>query len=205
MPKPTKKRRRPLKKTLPEFVKQTRTQRPESRISLWFMDEARLGLQPILGRRWSLRGQRPVVKVQPRYQWQYVFSGVNVETGHTHSLILPTVNLEMMQLWINEFSANLSQDEIRILVMDGAGWHSKGGVKWPDGILPVWLPPYSPELNPAERLWSLMRKQLANHCFEDIADLTEHIITAINGWIDNPQKLVSTVCYSWIAEILNRE
>lgn len=194
-----------FKKTLPEIVRELRTLNPKSRFSLWFMDEARLGLQPILGRRWSPRGIRPVVRVHPRYQWQYVFAGVNVESGQTSSLILPAVNIEMMQLWLDEFAADLAPDELRLLVLDGAGWHSKTGLKWPVGVLPVWLPPYSPELNPAERLWTLLRKRLANRRFDDIDDLTEQILVAIKTWIDNPEKLVSTVSYSWIKELLVHE
>lgn len=169
------------------------------------MDEARLGLQPILGRRWSPRGVRPRVSVQPRYQWQYVFAGVNVETGQTRSLILPSVNLEMMQLWLDAFVADREPDDLQILVLDGAGWHSQTGLNWPAGVLPVWLPPYSPELNPAERLWTLMRKRLANQRFNDLEDLTQQILTVLHRWIDHPEALVSTVQYSWIRDSLVHE
>src|SRR3712207_7930959 len=54
-----------------------------------------------------------------------------------------------------------------VLVLDNAGWHGPEGLAVPDGISPVFLPPYSPELQPAERLWSLVDEPLANRRSEE--------------------------------------
>ena len=58
-----------------------------------------------------------------------------------------------------------------VLVLDNAGWHGPEDLPVPDGITLVFLPPYSPELQPAERLWSLVDEPVANRHFATLADL----------------------------------
>ncbi|NET49369.1 MAG: hypothetical protein F6K09_11710 [Merismopedia sp. SIO2A8] len=55
-----------------------------------------------------------------------------------------------------------------LLVLDGAGWHHSQKLELPEGIHLEILPPYSPELQPAERLWSLVDEPLVNQSFESI-------------------------------------
>ena len=69
--------------------------------------------------------------------------------------------------------AGAGQDRILVLGLDSAGWHTEPNLAVPDGIRPVYLPPYSPELQPAEHLWPLLDEPLANHYFATLADL-EH-------------------------------
>ncbi len=52
-----------------------------------------------------------------------------------------------------------------VLVLDNAGWHGPEGLAVPEGISLVFLPPYSPELQPAERLWPLVDEAVANRYF----------------------------------------
>jgi transposase len=60
-----------------------------------------------------------------------------------------------------------------ILVLDRAGWHSSQTLVVPDGIQLVFLPPYSPEMQPCERLWPLSNEAIANRCFETLDELQE--------------------------------
>jgi transposase len=61
--------------------------------------------------------------------------------------------------------------KIILLVMDRAGWHRSERVVLPSGIYVEYLPPYSPELQPAERLWSVADEPLVNKSFDKIQDL----------------------------------
>lgn len=56
-----------------------------------------------------------------------------------------------------------------VLVLDNAGWHAPPDLVVPKGL--VFLPPYSPELQPAERLWTLLDEPLVNRNFETLDDL----------------------------------
>jgi transposase len=58
-----------------------------------------------------------------------------------------------------------------LLVCDGAGWHVSPQVQLPAGVHRHLLPPYSPELQPAERLWPLTNESLANRHFQDLEAL----------------------------------
>ena len=134
------------------------------------MDEHRVGLRPILRRVWAPRGRRPVAVVQTRYEWTYVYAFVRPTTGDTYWLLLPTVSAAAFSVALREFAAAIGAgaDKRIALVLDGAGWHRGGAVAVPDGLHLVPLPPYSPELQPAERLWTLSDAPLANRHFADL-------------------------------------
>ena len=67
--------------------------------------------------------------------------------------------------------AGAGKNRLIILVLDGAGWHSEPGLAVPDGLRLVYLPRYSPQLQPAECLWPVLDEPIANKYFETIADL----------------------------------
>jgi len=113
--------------------------------------------------------------VRPGYKNFYLFAAINPSTGEEFTLQLPTVDTEMMGLYL----AHLSQEHPKthiLLVLDGAGWHKAKELRVPDGIEFVPLPPYSPELNPAERLWQWLRLHVCrNRLFSSLDDLEQAI------------------------------
>ncbi len=137
------------------------------------MDEHRIGLRPILRRVWAPRGRRPVAPVQPRYEWTYLYGFVRPATGDSYWLLLPTVSGAAFSAALREFagSARAGPGRRVVVVLDGAGWHSGRGVTVPAGLHLVFLPPYSPELQPVERLWPLTNEPLANRHFATLAQL----------------------------------
>lgn len=147
--------------------------RPDEAVEVWALDEHRVGLQPILRRVWAPRGQRPRAPVRPAYRWLYVYAFVRPHTGETYWLLLPTVSAAAFTAALGEFAAAMGVGNGKrvILVLDGAGWHSGRGVAAPAGMHLVPLPPYSPELQPVERVWPLTDEPLANRTFADIAEL----------------------------------
>jgi transposase len=63
------------------------------------------------------------------------------------------------------------RERIIVLVLDGAGWHTEPGLTVPEGLRLVYLPPYTPEMQPAEHLWALVDQPVANRYFETVDDL----------------------------------
>jgi transposase len=161
------------------------------------MDESRMGLIPILRKIWSPIGQRPVIEVKPKYDWIYVFSAIEPTSGDNFSLICESVCLEMMQYWIDEFSKILADDEICLLTMDQAGWHTEKGLKVPKNIIILYQPAYSPECNPTERLWTWVKERLANKIFENKENLINNVIKILNDLDKYKSILKKWVCYSW--------
>jgi transposase len=137
------------------------------------MDEHRVGLKPILRRVWARRGRRPRAVVRPRYQWMWVIGFVHPESGRTSFWIVPRLTAAIFALVLSAFAAEQGAGEGKrlLLVLDGAGFHTGGEVKTPAGVELITLPPYSPELQPAERLWPLCNEPLANRSFESIDDM----------------------------------
>jgi transposase len=142
---------------------------------LWAFDEHRLGLKPILRRTWTLKGTRPKALVNHRYQWLYLYAFLHPQSGKVHWLILPRVDVEILNLALADFarSQGAGKGKQVVLVMDRAGWHRSDRVVVPNGIHVVLLPPYSPELQPAERLWPLSNEAVANKSFKDLDELEQ--------------------------------
>ena len=115
------------------------------------MDEARFGTHSKLGHGWFPTGIRSRVDVKLGFKNFYVYGAVEPSSGDGFSLILPKVNTECMNLFLQEM-ANTYKEEKILLVMDGAGWHKSVKLIVPVNIKIIYLPPYSPELNPVERL-----------------------------------------------------
>lgn len=147
-------------------------------MEVWCQDEARLGLKPILRKVWAPCGQRPTAVGHPRYEWLYVYGFVRPWTGQTYGLILPTVNTEAMTLALAEFARDIGagHDKQILLVVDNAGWHRSTALVVPDGIELVYLPAATPELQPAERLWPLVREAVANQPYATLDTLQDRLV-----------------------------
>jgi hypothetical protein len=143
---------------------------PHDVVKRWTTDQHRLGLKPILRRVWCRRGQRPQAVVQHRYQWCSLYAFVHPPSGRTCWLLLPTVSIAAFTIALAEFAqaVGAGQGTQILLVCDGAGWHVSPQVQVPAGVHVHLLPPYSPELQPAERLWPLINEPLANRHFADL-------------------------------------
>ena len=157
------------KKRLPERLEQVRQNYSE--VELWAFDEHRLGLKPIIKRKWAKKGKRPIATVHHRFEWLYLYAFVCPQTGETYWCIMPRVDIEVYKIAMKEFAkaVGASKDKGVIVVLDQAGWHSKKEL--PAGIELEFLPSHSPELQPAERLWELTDDPLANEYFKTLDDL----------------------------------
>ena len=105
---------------------------------------------------------------------------------------MPTVSAEIGSTALSEFAAHTGAgpDKRIVLVADGAGFHTGDEVKIPEGIHVVQLPAYSPEVQPCERLWPLVRESVANQAFEDL-DTFEDAVWARCRELDTQQELIS--------------
>ncbi len=163
------------------------------------MDEHRLGLKPVLRRVWAKRGQRPVVRVYHRYEWVYVYCFVRPSTGESCWLLLPRVNSQVFGLALEHFARQVGagQDRRILLVLDRAGYHTSEQGVVSQGISLEFLPPRSPELQPAERLWVLTDEGVANKLFADLDELEEALSRRCAEPADQPELIRSNTLYHW--------
>jgi transposase len=151
---------------------------PGAEVQLWAEDEARLGLKPVVRRVWAPVGKRPIAHFKRGYKWTYLYGFVRPESGEAYWLILPTVNVELFSMALDEFAKEVGAGEEKhvLLVVDQAGWHTGGELEIPGGIHLEFLPSGSPELQPAERLWPLTNEAVANGLFEEIEEIEEALM-----------------------------
>ena len=158
---------------LEQAVAEARAQHPDTPIEVWATDEHRIGLKPILRRVWAPKGQRPIALGHHRYKWLYVTAFVQPTSGETFWYVSNGVSKPFFAALLALFAreAGAGRERMIVLGLDSAGWHTAPNLAVPDGIRPVYLPPYSPELQPAEHLWPVLDEPLANQYFETLADL----------------------------------
>jgi hypothetical protein len=111
--------------------------------------------------------------VQQRYEWLYLCGFVRPATGETEWWLLSAISAALFGQMLAAFARDVGAGPSKriIVVLDGAGWHTGEEVVVPEGIHLVFLPSYSPELQPAEHLWPLTNEPLANQRFESLAAL----------------------------------
>ena len=148
---------------------------PQAQIELWAVDEHRIGLKPILHKVWCFDGQRPLAPVQHRYAWRYLVGFVHPASGRTVFHLASTVNIALFEVELAEFARQVGAEPAKqiVLVLDRAGWHATRHLRVPEYVHLLFLPPYSPELQPAEHLWPLTNTALANRHFVSIDALED--------------------------------
>jgi hypothetical protein len=127
------------------------------------MDEARVGQKGRLTHVWYQKGVRPRGPRQQGFASAYLFGAVCPERGEGVALVLPEVSTAAMNTFLAELSRSLPPGTRAGLVLDGAGWHVSEGLTVPANLTPIPLPPYSPELNPVERVWEYLRDRWLSH------------------------------------------
>lgn len=178
-----------------------RATHPDASLTIWAMDEHRLGLLPSQRRVWARRGQRPVAWVRRRYQWLYVYGFVRPRTGQTWWALVPTVSAAAMRTVLAAFAADCGIDAQHraVLVLDGAGWHTAKRLVVPEGVHLVFLPPASPELQPAERLWHLVDEPVANRTVADLDALEEVLVQRCQVLAADRRTIKTHTHYHWWA------
>ena len=172
---------------------------PGAEVQLWAQDEARLGLKPVIRRVWAPVGKRPVARFKRGYKWTYLYGFVRPESGEVYWLIVPTVNVKLFSMALNEFAKEVGagKDKRVLLVVDQAGWHTGKEVEVPEGIHLEFLPSGSPELQPAERLWVLTNEGVANRLFEEIEQIEEPLMERCVQLLDQCESIRALTNYHW--------
>lgn len=168
---------------------------------LMFQDEGRFGLLGTPRRCWAPRGTRPVVGARLERKYLYAFAAVSPHDGVMDSLVLPWVNAQTMSLFLQEV-AQRHADEFVLMVMDQAGWHIAGELCVPSNMRLLLLPPYSPELNPAEHIWKSLRENcFANHVFANIDAVVTTLASGLAALEEDIARTQSMTGFDWITSI----
>ncbi len=169
-----------------------------TKIEIWWQDEARVGQKTKITRRWALRGSRPRAPVDQRTKSACIFGAICPRRGAGAALILPRCNTQAMQWHLDEISSQVTPGAHAILILDRAGWHTTGKLAIPSNITLLPLPPRSPELNPVENIWQFMRDNwLSNRIFKSEDEIVAICSEAWNKLIDQPWRIMSIGQRKW--------
>jgi hypothetical protein len=172
-------------------------------VEVWAQDEGRFGLKPIARRVWSLKGRRPRSCGRTRYDWLYVYGFARPATGQTVTALLPRVNAERMGDALAAFAARADPEGRKVLVvlLDNAGWHVAKRLAVPANVVLHFLPPCTPELQPAEPLWPLVREAVANRSIGRIDRLRALLRGRLAYLARNPEVVQPIVGFRWAARL----
>jgi transposase len=167
-------------------------------LRLMFQDEARFGRISDVRHCWDKKPSRPMVCAMMTQQYTYAYGAVSPVDGRFDSLILPLVNGECMQLFLNEIAARYPNENI-VMVLDGAGWHRSQELELPENMRTVFLPPYSPELNPQEHVWDELREKFFhNRAFDSMDSLEIQLENGLRLLEMSPNRMHSITGWDWI-------
>ena len=148
---------------------------------------------------WAPIGSRPLMVRDNRHESAYIFGAICPARGAGAAIIMPAANTEGMNGHLQEISTHVAQSSIAVVICDRAGWHQQGkDLIVPDNIRLLPLPPYSPELNPMEKVWDYLRQnKLCAQVWDTYEDILEACKTAWNFLIDDPGRIRSIGSRDW--------
>jgi len=169
-------------------------------VDVWFQDEARFGQQNTTSRLWAKTGTRPRVIKQQQFEYVYLFSSICPSRGIGEAIVVPWTNKDAMRQHLQQISNVTEKGRHAVVIMDGAGWHTEDTVHQFPNVSIIKLPPYSPELNSIEQIWSWMRQHhLANQAFENYDEIVDKVCSAWNNFLSNTQRVTKMCTRSWIS------
>jgi transposase len=167
----------------------------DERCDLFFGDEAGFEGDPRPRRKWAKRGERITQGYFGKHIRQNVIGAVNPRSGKLVSLIVPHCDRDVFQVFLDTMAEEVPAVANRrcVLVLDNASWHKVKTLRW-HHIEPLYLPPYSPDFNPIERLWQHLKSHfLAGFITKSGEELAAKLITSIQALMQTPNTLKS-VC-----------
>ena len=153
-------------------------------------------------RRLTGYGVKPVQVVEPLYEYYWLYAAVEPTTGEAFWWEVPRLDADCFSIFLGQFSQH-SADSLNIVLLDQAPAHVAQRVQLPENVILVWLPAYSPELNPVERLWEDLKSRLdvlAGQVRSSLAALQEHVASIIHRY--TATTIASLTGYGYLVEAI---
>jgi len=170
------------------------------KVKIFSYDETRLGLITSLGKRITLRGVRPVGLIQRIFENYYIYGAADVSDGENFFLEFSNMNTDCFQYFIDKFS-EFFQDSMNVMLIDNAGIHKAKRLIIPENIRLIFLPPYSPELNPIERFWQYIKDDIKGKIFSGLPEMKDRVADILKKC--SKKTTASLTGFSYILDAIN--
>jgi len=171
-------------------------------VRLIFQDEARFGRMSDPRSCWAPAPKRPMVRLAMVREFRYEYAAVSPWSGDLDYMTAEKMNTENMNIFLKLISRTHKRN-FMVMILDGAPSHKGKELKVPRNIALAFLPSYSPELNPAEQIWNVLRRDyFANRVFDSLDAATLQAEHGLADMASDRQSLKSLTNWSWINDIL---
>ena len=171
-------------------------------LRLMFQDEARFGRMSDPRSCWAPAPHRPVVNLALVREFRYEYAAVSPWDGGLDFMTAEKMNTENMSRFLSQVS-EAHKEEFIVMVVDGASSHKSKALEIPKNVSMVRLPPYSPELNPAEQIWNTLRRNhFANRVFDALDAATTQAEFGLAEMAANKLAIRQLTNWPWISAIL---
>ncbi len=150
-------------------------------------------------RRITLRGVKPIGVFQQKFESFYCYGAVEPSTGESFFGEADRCNSETFGRYLQGLSEAFP-DSLNLLLVDNGRHHTAQALPIPENVRLIFLPPYSPELNPIERFWQAMKDQVAWLTVETLEPLKERVRELWSGF--SREQLQSLTGYDYILQAL---
>ena len=150
-------------------------------VRLFCQDESRFGLLPVIRRRISLPGIKPIAKVEEKYESVYLYGAVDPRTGDSFFLEFSYLTADCFQLFLDQFSEAFPES-LNLLVLDNGRFHHAKSLEIPENVILLFLPAYSPELNPMERFWQDLKAKVFLQTYETLEAMQTQITKSLRAY-----------------------
>ena len=167
----------------------------EPTIQLWFCDECGVEGDPRPRRRWAHKSDRIKTPYHGIHLRQSVLGAVCPQSGQCAALIFNHCDNEVFQRFLDHLAQTVPKDprKRRYLIVDNASWHKVKRLHW-HHFRPMYLPPYSPDLNPIERLWLRLKAEFfADFIAKNTETLIAQLIKGLQHFLNSPQ-ITASLC-----------
>lgn len=172
-------------------------------VRLIFQDEARFGRMSHARACWAPAPKRPIVGLALVREFRYEYAAVSPWSGDLDHMTAEKMNTESMSRFLKQVS-QAHEHNFMVMVLDGAPSHKGKELEVPENLALVFLPSYSPELNPAEQIWNVLRRDyFANRVFDSLNAATSQAEYGLANMASNTQALKSLTNWPWIGAVLN--